>query len=135
MFKPILALVLMAATTSQAGAATAIICKYPTGETVVYQGAESVDITRPMDSGYGGEFQEKQIPLFINGKGPVNHLVNVTSTRSALILTYKSAGEFHINDVTIQYVLPYQGSGKSEYVSGAHQTDYSAIQLACVVKR
>lgn len=135
MVKAILVSIAVGIVSAHAAPTPSINCKYPTGQIVTYQGAGSIDITNPTDSGYGGEFQQKSIPLLINGQGPVEHSVNVVSTRRSIEVIYKSVGQFFVNDITIRYVLPYQGSEEREFVSGIHQTDGSTIQLACSVNR
>lgn len=131
MLRSILALMLMAATSSQAGAATAIVCKYPSGDATVFQGAGTIDITDPYHTGA----TEGTVPLLVNGEGPFNYSLSVGPSRIGTWFTYSIKGEFFINDIKIRYLQPFPDTMTGEFADGTHRTDYQTVELSCVVKR
>ncbi len=117
---------------SQAQAKGGIFCKYPTGQTLLYETPGSIDIARPDASGYGGAFQVKKIPLIVNKVGPIDHTVSVVSERAKFSVTYSHKDQFFVNDLKITYVL--DAVQKKEFVFGTHKTDYNVITLTCTIK-
>lgn len=132
MFKISFALiVILIAGFAQAQTKPTIICKYPTGQTLLYEAPGNINITYPTGSGYGG-LGRGTIPLFVNKVGPILHNLKTFPFRASYSVIYTHKDQFHVNDIEITYVLDQ--TTKKEFVTGTHKTDYNLIKLACVVK-
>lgn len=131
MFRSILAIILIAATNIHAKEAPAIVCQYPNGETVFFQGAGSVDITNPYRT--EDNRPNQSVPLLVNGKGPFLYSLTRHPSRIGTWFTYSIRGDFFINDIEITFLRRFQGA--IERAEGSHRTDYTTLRLFCAIKR